>query len=267
MTRIPQSLIKAYQDNRLILFVGSGISQNLNLPSWSDLIAQLAGELGYDKDIYATFGDYLALAEYYCLEKGIDTLCDRLNNEWHSSSINIFNSKIHSFLAHGNFPIIYTTNYDNWIENAFRAYNIDFDIIRNISDLSLLRPGVRKIIKFHGDFSDPKSIVLGETSYYERLNFESPLDIKFRADLLDKEVLFIGYSLSDINIRFLFYKFSKLWKTKDKPANKVSAYIFTNKYNPIQQKIFKQWKIKMITPEEYNPNTALIKFLSQLISK
>jgi len=267
MTHIPPSLIKAYKDGRLILFVGSGISKNLNLPSWSDLIGQLAKELGYDEDIYNTFGDYLALAEYYCIEKSIKDLCARLNNEWHTKSINIRDSEIHKFLVQGNFPIIYTTNYDCWLENAFAAFGEDFDIIRNVSDLNSLRPNVRKIVKFHGDFSDPSTIVLGETSYYDRLNFESPLDIKFRADLLDKEVLFIGYSLSDINIRFLFYKFSKLWKTKSTPSNKFSSYIFTNKYNPIQEKILKQWKIKMINPTEYDPSLALKKFLQLLISK
>ena len=45
------------------------------------------------------------------------------------------------------------------------------------------------------DFSDDSSIVLTESSYFERLEFNSPLDIKLRSDMLGKTILYIGYSL------------------------------------------------------------------------
>ncbi|MDA7108033.1 hypothetical protein PJ022_24255 [Escherichia coli] len=35
-------------------------------------------------------------------------------------------------------------------------------------------------------------MVLDETSNFQRLEFETPLDIKFRSDVLGKSVLFIG---------------------------------------------------------------------------
>ncbi len=53
--------------------------------------------------------------------------------------------------------------------------------------------------------SGDASIVLGESSYFRRLDLESPLDIKLRADLPGRTVMFIGYSLADVNIRYLFY--------------------------------------------------------------
>lgn len=42
---------------------------NLGLPSWSQLVDHIATELGYDPDIYRTFGSALELAEYYKLKK------------------------------------------------------------------------------------------------------------------------------------------------------------------------------------------------------
>ena len=63
-----------------------------------------------------------------------------------------------------------------------------------------------QIIKFHGDFDDDSSLVLTESSFFIALDFESPLDIKLRSDSLEKSLLFIGYSLSDINIRYMLYK-------------------------------------------------------------
>ena len=63
-----------------------------------------------------------------------------------------------------------------------------------------------QVVKLHGTFDDDGSLVLTETSYFDRLEFESPIDIKMRADILGKTLLFIGYSLSDINIRYMLYK-------------------------------------------------------------
>jgi NAD-dependent SIR2 family protein deacetylase len=60
-----EQLLSAYKKGNVILFVGAGVSMNLGLPSWSELINHISVELGYDPDIYRTFGNDLALAEYY----------------------------------------------------------------------------------------------------------------------------------------------------------------------------------------------------------
>ena len=38
------------------------------------------------------------------------------------------------------------------------------------------------IVKFHGTFDDDASLVLTESSYFDRLEFESAIDIKLRAN-------------------------------------------------------------------------------------
>lgn len=119
-----------------------------------------------------------------------------MDREWHRN-IEIRDSEIHRLIVRGRFPAIYTTNYDRWLEYAHDAHAVDYIKIANASDLTKARDGIRQIVKFHGDFDDDASIVLDETSYYQRLQFETPLDIKLRADTLSKAVLFIGYSLSD----------------------------------------------------------------------
>lgn len=62
-------LLQAYRTNKLMLFVGAGVSANLSLPTWDELIAHIARELGYDPKIFATYGTPLALAEYYIKKK------------------------------------------------------------------------------------------------------------------------------------------------------------------------------------------------------
>lgn len=255
----------AYRNHNLILFVGAGVSMNLGLPSWSELVSHIANELGYDPDIYKTLGNDLALAEYYRLQKGsIGPLRSWMDRNWHTNDIDIKTSKIHEYIAKADFPIIYTTNYDRWLEKSFEEYDREFTKVASVSDITRINKDHTQVIKFHGDFDDDQSIVLDETSYYERLEFESPLDIKLRADVLGKSVLFIGYSLSDINIRFLFYKLSKLWKDNQAGEAQPKSYIFSARPNPVQEAILEQWGINMITSEFDKPQEALENFLKEL---
>ena len=258
-------LIEAYRQEDLILFVGAGVSSNLGLPTWDELINEIALQLDYDPDVFKTYGNHLALAEFYKIKKGnIGTLRSWMDREWHNPSIDIETSKIHQLIAEGRFPIIYTTNYDRWLEIAHDHYNKKYVRIRNVGDITKTKNGITEIIKFHGDFEDDSSIVLDETSYFNRLNFESPLDIKLRSDILGKSVLFIGYSLSDINIRLLFHKLSKIWDSQQYQNCRPKSYIFSSKPNPIQEEVLAQWGIKMISSEKDGPEEALEEFLTKL---
>ena len=74
----------AYRNNRLILFVGSGVSANIGLPPWKELIDEIAVQLDYDPEVFNTYGNFLALAEYYRIKKGsIGPLRSWMDREWH----------------------------------------------------------------------------------------------------------------------------------------------------------------------------------------
>lgn len=258
-------LIDAYRSNKLILFVGAGVSMGLGLPSWRQLIDHMSKELGFDPDIYRTFGSDLTLAEYYRITKGqIGPLRSWMDREWHTSKTDISKSRVHELIAQSNFDLIYTTNYDRWLEKAFEFYKKPYSKIASVGDLSNVKLGNSQIVKFHGDFDDDTSIVLDETSYFERLEFESPLDIKLRSDVLGRSVLFIGYSLSDINIRYLFYRLANLWKKTARGAPQPMSYIFSARPNPVQEATLAQWNIKMISSSGDDPQKSLVEFLEQI---
>ncbi len=262
-----QELLNAYSQGKILLFIGAGVSSNLGLPTWSKLIDHIAESLDYDPEVFKSYGDFLALAEYYCIQKGgIGYLRSWMDREWHSSTQKIQESKIHKLIVNGNFPLIYTTNYDNWIEKACDYYNVDYNKIINVNDIANGVQSRREIVKFHGDFSDDNSIVLGETSYFERLDFNTPLDIKLRADSLGRTVLFIGYSLNDINTRYLFYKLTNLWKRYGGNFKKPQSFIFMPKPNPIQETVLKQWGIETITSDIDSPGEALTAFMEELVN-
>jgi len=66
-----QDLARAIRSNDVILFVGSGVPKNLGLPVYSELINQMANNLGYDPKQFNKWGngDFLIMAEYYFLQK------------------------------------------------------------------------------------------------------------------------------------------------------------------------------------------------------
>jgi hypothetical protein len=254
-----------YKKGRVILFVGAGVSENLGIPTWPKFIDKIAEDLDYDSEVFNTYGDFLALAEYYRLKFGnLGQLRSWLDKEWHNSTIDISKSLIHKYIANGNFPLIYTTNYENWLECAHDYYKVKYNKIVSVSDISKIDSRLKEIIKFHGDFTNDSSIVLDETSYFKRLQFESPLDIKLRSDVLGKSVLFIGYSLSDVNIRHLFFKLSTLWDSHGNGMKRPKSFLFASKYNPIQALILENWGIETIDSDIDEPGPALENFLKEL---
>lgn len=259
-----RDLINSHQ---LILFAGSGVSATLNLPDWRQLVNRIASELDYSPEIFKvlTSDKPLVMAEYYKIIKGsIGPLRSKLDVEWHNQCEDkILKSEIHKTIVELDFPLIYTTNYDRYLEIAFNLFKDknSYTKILGPEDLTQIRPNKNQIIKFHGDFERDDSIVLSESDYFRRLSFEDPLDIKFRSDSLAKSILFIGYSLSDVNIRFIMYKLSKIWKESKNPPK---SYLFTKSSNPIQEKVLAEWNVEVITNDVKDRSESLLAFLQSL---
>jgi hypothetical protein len=263
-----RNLAEAIAKKKVILFAGGGVSAAIGLPTYEQLLARLASELGLEPAEFMGLGDYRELAEYYLLEKGsLGALRRFLDIEWHSRNIDISQSPIHNAIVDLDFPLIYTTNYDRWLESAFDARSIAYTKITNVKDLLDVKSGATQIIKFHGDFDDDNSLVFAESAFLERLELESPLDIKLRADTLGKSILFIGYSLSDINMRFLLYKLNKLWDQAQYAQNRPKSYFFMARPNVVQERILESRGIISIPAETADSTKSLALFLTQLLDR
>ena len=262
-------LAQAIAEKRAILFVGAGISARLGVPTWHQLICHIGEELGYDHEIFAApDANYLTLAEYYKLKKRtIRPLTEWMAKEWNVPETKLRESRVHNLLVSLDFPIIYTTNYDHNLENAFQYLDRGFTKIVDVKDIAKITANETQIVKFHGDINDYKSIVLTETDYFSRLSFEAPLDIKLRSDVLAKTVLFIGYSLADLNVRLLLHKLWRTWSTSGHGKNQPKSYIFLLRPDPVQKAVLAQWNIQVITEDVNNPADTLITFLERLQKK
>ena len=259
-----EALVEAIRARQAMLFVGAGVSRDLGLPSWEQLIGEMAIELGYDPEVFAKSGGYLVLAEYYQHQKmTLGPLRRWMDRKWHTDETKVDASPVHQAIVDLAFPIIYTTNYDRWLEIAHQRRGKSFTRVANVGDFTKIRDGITQIVKLHGDFDDDQSLVLTETSYFDRLSFVSPLDIKLRSDAIGKVILFVGYSLSDINVRYLLYKLHKMWADSAFAEAQPRSYVFMRP-NPVNEAILTKRGIIPITSEMDDSGAGLRDFLAKL---
>lgn len=261
-------LADAIRRRRAILFVGAGVSKNVGVPTTGEIVTEMARQLGLDPQEFRTLADHRMLAEFYLLTKGtLGPLRSWMDVTWHRQDVDVKNSEIHRLIVELAFPIIYTTNYDRWLERAFEAYGKEYIKINNVGDMLKSREDVTQIVKFHGDFDDDESLILTEASFFERLDFESALDLKLQADVLGRPVLFIGYSLSDINIRYLVYKLQRLWEASKLSQLRPKSYVFLGAPNVVQERVLRRRGIEPIVSQRETPGEGLAHFLSGLLER
>ncbi|MFL6839355.1 MAG: SIR2 family protein, partial [Bradyrhizobium sp.] len=93
----------------------------------------------------------------------------------------------------------------------------------------------------------------------------SPLDIKFRADALGRPILFIGYSMSDPNIRLLLHRIWGIWEKSGRKEDRPRSFVFMPSANPVQEALLARWGITILAPENGEPvDDALVALLSDI---
>lgn len=260
-----RELAEAVRLRKVILFVGGGISQSLGLPDFRELVQHIARELGLEKGPISV-ADYPVIAEAYVTRHGhLGQLRSWMDNTWHPPTVDISKSAIHNLIVELDFPTIYTTNYDRWLERAYDAHNRPYRKVTNVADL-IVNDGdtSTEIIKFHGDFEDDDSLVLTEASYFRRMSFETPLDLRLRADCLARPLLFIGYSLHDLNTRYLLFRLQELWQTSVFGSQRPLSYIFMVESDPAQEIVLRRRGVEPIVVQATDPGQAATAFLGDL---
>lgn len=260
--QIPADLIENHRNRRVILFAGAGVSRTLGVPLLDVVVKRLANDLHLTPD-QADVASFRTLSEYYELTRKGDVgefyrWMDRLFHP----DVDVRKSEIHKHIIDLNFPVIYTTNYDRWIERAFEAHRKPYCKIVSVSDWAACSPRQTEIIKFHGDFDDISSIILTESSFFSRMMFEKPLDIRLRSDSLARPFLFLGYSVRDPNIRFLLYRLSELWESHDGRDRRPKSFILMSEPDPVQERLFIQRGVEPILVEGKDPAERLRCFLA-----
>jgi SIR2-like domain len=259
---VPETLITATKEKRIILFAGAGLSSHLGLPLFDVLESYLREQLELPN---CDELELPALAEYYLLKtQNREELWSWMKRTWQPEHIDIRASQPHRCIVDLDFPVIYTTNYDSWLEAAFAAAGKPFRKIVSVDDLAATTTGQTEIIKFHGDFEDPASIVLAESGFLRRMNLDQPLDIRLRSDSLAKPILFVGYSMSDPNIRYLLFKLRQLWEQHSEQSKKPMSYLLMAEESEPQQWLLRERGVEPIAAPGKDVNEGLTCFFQTL---
>lgn len=279
-----EELSTLIEDKKVMLFIGAGISAGISkekgLPAWSQLMGELGEKADFDKKIFQTYGDNMMLAEYLMQQKRTDIvkhLKERFQIDKGSKIYDRYlkNSEIYELIMDLDVPVIYTTNFDNLLEAYCDIVGKKYSVCKEISDVQQQNKDALRIMKFHGDITqfsecqedDPEDVVLTESQYYDRMRFDAFMDIQLQADLQRYHVLFLGYSLSDINVKMLMYLSRNRWKRKGNGDKMPNAYIFTATPNIIQKEVFKENGIISISNGFTDKYEATIEFLKELSRK
>jgi hypothetical protein len=256
-------LIQLLKKKHVILFVGAGVPASIGMPTWSELIEKMCSDLHIDPNNKDEYSDFLQLASYYENIIGSKKPIQEFI-EAHSKNVRprINESIIYKMICRLGVRKLYTTNYDRTIEIAYHIDKIKHKTIRTIDDFTDIGLDPQ-IIKYHGDVKSLKNWVLSERDYFNRLDFTHPMDVKLKADLIGSSVLFIGYSFSDMNIRYLIYKINQLWQ-ENKATKKVKSFIFISDLKPIKENILRSYGIVPIYGYGKDPKKGLESFLTDI---
>ena len=206
---------EAYREQRLIPFLGAGFSAPLRLPMWKELMGWMGEELGFEPALFELHGHPWQLASYFEMEhpQGLPWFIDKMRESFHATDVDERRrrSRQHQALAQRDFRTIYTTNFEHHVEEALRDAGKQAMVLPRLEDFMLpVAPGACQVVKFHGDLASPQTVVLTESHYFDRFRLEAAPDQRLRSDLLSNVFLFLGYSLSDVNIRYIWYRMDRM---------------------------------------------------------
>lgn len=224
------------------LFVGSGFSKRyLNTEKWDELLNFFCKEYSGNDFQYNVYSNQVEEKDYYGKQPAIASLLEKDYNdtvltsdkyrefrEMHKAELknnaSALKIAVSEHLSHAQYEAaneeivllrqlgkrslsgIITTNYDILLESIYPEYTVYVGqeelLFNNIS-------GIGEIYKIHGSITKPESLVLTSLDYAEFEENASYLIAKLLTIFLEYPIIFMGYSLSDRNIRNIFNTIAK----------------------------------------------------------
>jgi len=179
------------------IFLGAGMSMNSGLPAWKRLMIPIAKAMGQNID---NITDYYELAEQYVQVHGQRTpltniLLQQIKQKFKPTD----NHRIISRLP---FNKIWTSNFDDLIEQAFEEVGKEVNVISRDIDFTFSRYEQVKLYKIHGCvYRTPEEIVITRRDIESYNSKYRQMQQAFENALSENTFLFLGFSFDDINFR------------------------------------------------------------------
>lgn len=215
--------IPAMQSDSAALFVGAGLSRPAGFVDWRELMRQCAEAVGLD---VKREHDLVAVAQYYLNQNlmsraGINQIViDELLRPARQTPN-------HAIIARLPIPVVWTTNFDTMLEDAYRMNGRLFDVKTTDTQLSFTARGREVVIyKMHGDIARPDEVVICKEDYERYAIKHKVFQDKLEGDLVSRNFLFLGFSFSDPNLQYMLAYLRSLLG-----VNQREHYAVIRKYN------------------------------------
>ena len=266
------NLLNALYQKKCTPFIGAGASAKW-LPIASDLSKGWAEKYDYPLE---DVSDLSRVAQFLELEYDDPLFPKNLLSEAIRKiespefSLDENRNTPHALLADLNLPIYITTNYDHFMEKALESrgkepvsefcrwnnYAIGTGIPSVFDNHSSYNPTVATplVYHLHGDVDIPPSMVLTESDYIDflvKLNKDTTILPSTIQHTFASTLIFIGYSLLDINFRIIFRGITNFIGNRFRSSN---IAVMRPPINPIQPLEKVQRYLDRYTKEMFNVN-------------
>jgi hypothetical protein len=200
-----ERLFSSIFSKNYFLWIGSGFSYNFGFGSWEDVLKAISRKLKYPLELNVS--NPLKAAELLC----------SFASSHHGYDEYKFNSLVAECLLESKKAckdpewtrrfrafspnMVVTTNWDNQLEKIYDGLvNV---VVRKDKSPQVSSKG-RNLFKIHGDAGRPASIVVTQSQYFSFQREDTYLNRKIYTLFSEASPIFIGYSLTDPNIGFLY---------------------------------------------------------------
>ncbi len=260
------------------LFVGAGASRAAGFVDWRGLLTEVADDLDLDID---KEHDLLALAQFHVNDKGgRGNLDDRLIEAFTKDAVP---TPVHEVLARLPIDTVWTTNYEQLLEQAYEAAGRRVEVKLSIQNLAQARKGRDvTIYKMHGCVKHPNEAVLTKQDYelydVKRRLFTDSL----KGDFIEKTLLFIGFSFSDPNVERILSKVREqlgqscrphFWITRRTPAvcpegrRTAEELAYERRRADLHSADLKRYGIQTVWVDEYEHISELLQALEAYVMR
>lgn len=191
---IPHELTRRFANGKGAIFVGAGLSKGAGYKDWKELVDPLHAPLGLAKTLGYTPEQ---LAGWYEVAHGRAELMKFLDKEL---SADRPPTECHRLIAGLPVDLYFTTNFDTLLEAVLPGAEV---VVNDVDFSKLDAPAHKQIVKVHGDLGNTDSIVFTKSDYDHYLEKRPAIAELIRLTLMQRTVLFLGYSFSDRNLTTL----------------------------------------------------------------
>jgi len=260
--------VKDLNEGTASIFAGAGLSIPAGFVNWSDLMSEIAQDLGLDINQEK---DLVSIAQYHVNENlNRSKLNRKILEEFTEDTEETEN---HRIIARLPVSSIWTTNYDELLEKTLLKENKIVDVKYRNNQLLTTKPKRDLVVyKMHGDVNHADEAILTKQQYEQYHQTHEPFINALSGELTTKTFLFIGFSFTDPNLDYVLsrlnFRFSKdkrqhfcfvkRHELGDSSNPDKAALDYNNRRQELTINDWKRYGVKSLLIDNYDDITSIL---------